>query len=81
MPRVRVEIEYLDGVEDPESETVLRNLRIIGFENVSDVKISKSFEFNLSGNRDEAIRSVKDIADKLLYNPVIQKFDIVEISD
>ncbi|MEM0156041.1 MAG: phosphoribosylformylglycinamidine synthase subunit PurS [Thermoplasmataceae archaeon] len=81
MPRVRVEIEYLEGVEDPESETILRNLKIIGFENLSSVRISKSFEFNINGNRDDALLSVKEIADKLLYNPVIQRFKIVETSD
>jgi phosphoribosylformylglycinamidine synthase len=81
MPKVRVEIEYLEGVEDPESETILRNLKLIGFGNLSSVRISKSFEFNIRGNRDDALHSVKEIADKLLYNPVIQKFEIVEISD
>lgn len=81
MPRILVRIEYLDGVEDPESETILKNLKIIGFEGVEKVKISKSFEFFISGNEQNAVQSVREIADKLLYNPVIQKFTIQKARD
>jgi phosphoribosylformylglycinamidine synthase len=81
MPKILVRIEYLDGVEDPESETVLKNLRSIGFDSVASVRISRSFEFSLTGNEKEAMKSVKEISDKLLYNPVIQKFTIQKISD
>lgn len=78
MARISVEIKFLPGVEDPEALTIQKNLRLLGYEGVNSVRTSKTYEFEIDEVKANPRNTVKEIAEKLLANPVIQSFTIKE---
>lgn len=74
MPRVRIEVSYLPGVEDPEAVTILKNLRDLGYEQVNDVSVTKSYELSIGSRNYRKI--AEDIAGKLMVNPVIHHMEL-----
>jgi phosphoribosylformylglycinamidine synthase PurS subunit len=81
MSRVRIEIRYLPGVEDPEALTIRKNLSTLGYESVKSVSTVKIFELEISGGKSDSLAMAKELAEKLLINPVIHQYKISEISD
>jgi phosphoribosylformylglycinamidine synthase len=79
MPKFRVTVRYLSRVEDPEAITVLKSLHTLGYNSIRNIRISKTFEFEFSGDKSEAEKNVKAIAGEILTNPVIQEFSIEEV--
>jgi phosphoribosylformylglycinamidine synthase len=77
MGKIRVEVRYLPGVEDPEAITISRNLQILGYDSVGSVSVSKVYQFEI-GNRENGMKQVNEVARKLLCNEVIQEYDIKE---
>ena len=63
-------------VSDPQGQTVLSGLKILGFHSVRDVRVGKYLEVGLDApdNR-QAEAQVRAMCDKLLANPVIEDFD------
>lgn len=78
MARIRVEIEFLPGVEDPEALTIHKNLRLLGYDSIKSVRTSKTYEFEIDDTTEKPEVIVKEIAERLLANPVIQSFKIRE---
>lgn len=76
MARIRVEIKFLPGVEDPEALTIERNLKLLGYGEISRVRTSKTYEFDIEDTARDPVTMVREIAEKLLANPVIQSFEI-----
>lgn len=70
-----VKISYKKGVEDAEGETTLKALKLLGFEEVKDVKTAKVYV--IKGSLTKA--QVAEMCEKLLANPVSQDYDIREI--
>ncbi|MGC8609262.1 MAG: phosphoribosylformylglycinamidine synthase subunit PurS [Thermoplasmata archaeon] len=71
----RIEISYKKGVEDPEALAIQRNIKILGYETIRDVRISKVYYFDAE-NEDE----IEEITKKILANPVINDYTI-EMAD
>lgn len=70
-------IELKEGVADPEGEATLKALRLLGFKRVKKVSAIKVFRIEIDAkNREEAEREIREMCEKLLANPVIQKFRI-----
>ncbi len=77
MVRAFVEIHLKKGVADPEGSNTLKALKLLGFENARDVKSAKLFEINLEGeNKDEARKTLEEMCNRLLANPVIHEYQI-----
>ena len=76
MPVVRVKVEYLPGVEDPEALTILKNLNILGYESIKSVRTTKSYEFNIDSDVNRSNKMAEEIAGSILTNPVIHKYSI-----
>ncbi|MCL4341471.1 MAG: phosphoribosylformylglycinamidine synthase subunit PurS [Candidatus Thermoplasmatota archaeon] len=76
MPVIRVDVEYLPGVEDPEAITILKNLNILGYKSIRETRTAKSYEFSVEGEVDKAMGVVDEIASRILTNPVIQKYSL-----
>ncbi|BAB59693.1 hypothetical protein [Thermoplasma volcanium GSS1] len=72
--KFKVEVSYKPGVEDPEALTLLKNLNILGYHEISNVSISKVYYFD-AGNEEE----VKQVADKILSNPVIHSYKVEKL--
>lgn len=73
--RVRILVSFKESVLDPQGQTVKNALLTLGYRSVKDVRQGKVFEIALDGiTQEEAGRIVPEIADKVLANPIIEKF-------
>lgn len=72
-----VYIELKEGVADPEGEATLKALRLLGYKRVKKVSTVKVFRIEMEAkNKEEAEKEIREICEKLLVNPVIQKYRI-----
>ena len=78
--KVKVQIRYLPNVEDPEALSIKRNLELIGYEGIKNIYSYKIYEFETSLDREDSIKEIKEITEKLLTNPVIQEYKIEDLS-
>ena len=79
--KAKVIVRLKDGVLDPQGQTIQRSLKKMGHE-VSQLRQGKYFEIELDGMKDEsAVRQlVETIAADVLCNPIIETFEIEDIS-
>lgn len=74
---VEAEIMPKTGVNDPQGESVLSGLQLLGFKGTGRVRVGKVIKFQLDAESEDAARvSATDMCEKLLANPVIEEFDI-----
>ncbi|EDM22842.1 phosphoribosylformylglycinamidine synthase subunit PurS [Caminibacter mediatlanticus TB-2] len=75
--KVAVNVHLKKGVLDPQGKAVLHALETLGFKNVEDVRVGKQIIIEINtNNKEEAIKEAKEMADKLLANPVIENYKI-----
>jgi len=73
--RVRILVSFKESVLDPQGQTVKNALLTLGYGFVRDVRQGKVFELALEGiSEPEARRSIPELANKVLANPIIEKF-------
>jgi phosphoribosylformylglycinamidine synthase len=66
---------------DPQGKAVLGALPRLGFDGVVDVRQGKRFEVEVDGDASDAtLAEVRQMAETLLSNPVIEDFE-VRVSD
>lgn len=79
--KVRIIVSLKESVLDPQGQTVRNALHTLGYKSVKDVRQGKVFEIELE-NVDQTVaeRIIPEIADKVLANPIIEKFtwEIIE---
>jgi phosphoribosylformylglycinamidine synthase subunit PurS len=74
---VQAEIMPKGGVNDPQGESVLSGLRLLGFENTSRVRVGKLIRFQLDAESvEDAHAAATQMCDKLLANPVIEEYEL-----
>ena len=78
MARVVVDVMLKPEILDPQGEAVVNALPRLGVSGVSSVRIGKRIELDFAeGTQPEVMREqARQVADKLLANPVIEDFDI-----
>lgn len=75
-------VNLKDGVLDPQGRAVLGGLHSLGFKDVTDVRVGKLITVKLKAqNAKEAQKSVAEMSDKLLANPVIESFKVEVIEE
>ena len=75
--QARVRVELRKAVLDPAGEAVKASLGQLGFEGVRGVRIGKVIDIELDDMpRVEAEARVREMAEKLLANPVIEDFTV-----
>jgi phosphoribosylformylglycinamidine synthase subunit PurS len=72
--RVVVDVMLKPEILDPQGQAVANALPRLGVTGVSSVRIGKRIEIEFAGEPDLA--SAKEIADRLLANPVIEDFTV-----
>lgn len=77
MAKVQVLVRLKAGVLDPQGKTVEHALHSLGFEQVTGVRVGKLIELELNEN-EVSESAVTAMCDKLLANPVIEDYEIVE---
>ena len=74
--KVRVLVSFKDSVLDPQGQAVKNALHTLGYGEVKDIRQGKVFEVELEGiSVEEADRIIPEISDKVLANPIIEKFE------
>lgn len=77
MPKVVVDVMPKPELLDPQGKAVLGALPRLGFSGVTDVRQGKRFELEIDGEiTDEVIAQVRQMAETLLSNPVIENFEV-----
>ncbi len=77
MARVVVDVMLKPEILDPQGQAVANALPRLGFTGISDVRQGKRFELELDGEvTEERLAAVRNAAEKLLSNPVIEDFTV-----
>ena len=76
MPRVVVEVMPKPEILDPQGKAVHGALPRLGFDGILDVRQGKRFELEVVEVDDATLAEVREIAETLLSNPVIEDFAV-----
>ena len=72
----RVEVSLKPTVNDPQGLTIRGGLHSLGFSEVSSVRAGKYMEIALeASDRAAAEQRVREMCERLLANPVIERFE------
>ncbi len=72
----RIEIRGLDGLADPEGQTIERALPALGFAGIEGVRVGKLVRLHIEADDERAAQeTVQRLCDRLLANPVIERAD------
>ena len=78
MFEVLVNVGLKKGVSDPEGVNTLKALKLLGFDNVKEAKTTRTFNLIIDGKNENDVRkSVEQMCQRLLTNPVIHTYDII----
>lgn len=73
--KFEVKILYKDNVNDPQGLTISESANRIGFENVKSIRSGKIFILEIESDNEKNAKNItEEISDKLLSNPIIEKF-------
>jgi phosphoribosylformylglycinamidine synthase len=79
--KARVLIRPKEGLLDPQGKAVQDALPTMGWTNVTEVRVGKHVELTVEASNEAAARAqVDDMARRLLSNPVIEDFTVLEMS-
>ncbi len=73
--KYEVKILYKDNVNDPQGLTITESANRIGFKGIKNIRSGKIFIVEIdSESKEKAEVAIEEISDKLLSNPIIEKF-------
>ena len=78
MPRVVVEVMPKPEILDPQGKAVGATLPRLGFHGISQVRQGKRFELTVAEASPEVLERVRQVAETVLCNPVIE--DVVSVA-
>ncbi len=80
--RFEVLVTLKDGLADPAGKAVEASLPAMGWTNVTDVHVGKHIRLEVEApDEADAMAQVEEVAHRLLSNPVIEDFRILETSE
>jgi phosphoribosylformylglycinamidine synthase len=75
--KARVTVTLKAGILDPQGKAIEGALRSLGVEGVTSVRQGKVFDIEIKGrDRKKAEATLRQAADKLLANTVIENYDV-----
>jgi phosphoribosylformylglycinamidine synthase subunit PurS len=75
--KARVTVTLKSGILDPQGKAIEGALRSLGIAGVASVRQGKVFDIEIAdGDRTAAEAKLKEAAEKLLANTVIENFDV-----
>ncbi len=75
--KAKITVKLKDIVLDPQGETILHSLNEMGYESITKVRQGKVFFIELMENDEKkAEKLLKEIAHKVLSNPVIENYEV-----
>ena len=80
--RFEVLVSLKEGLLDPQGKAIEDALPALGWTNVQDVRVGKHVELTVEAPDEASARAqVEDMARRLLSNPVIEDFRILEVQE
>jgi phosphoribosylformylglycinamidine synthase subunit PurS len=80
--RFEVLVSLRPGLADPQGKAVEESLPALGWTNVSDVRVGKHIRLTVDAASEPVARAqVEDMAGRLLSNPVIEDFEILDAEE
>ena len=77
MFKANIYVTLKAGVLDPQGDAVRKSLHVLNYQGVNEVRIGKFIEVWLeASDQATAQRELQEMSDKLLANPVIEKFRV-----
>ncbi len=77
--KIRVHVSLKPGVLDPQGRAVHHALEGLGFAGVSEVRVGRSIELDVSDDTSDA--QIDEMCRKLLANTVIESYRIEKVSE
>jgi phosphoribosylformylglycinamidine synthase len=75
--KARVTVTLKSGILDPQGKAIEGALKSLGVDGVASVRQGKVFDIEVEGdNRTRAEAALKQAADKLLANTLIENYDV-----
>jgi phosphoribosylformylglycinamidine synthase subunit PurS len=75
--KARVTVTLKSGILDPQGKAIEGALRSLGVDGIASVRQGKVFDIDIeSGDRAGVEARLKEAADKLLANTVIENYDV-----
>ena len=75
MYRVKIHVTLKKSVMDPQGATIQSALESLGYQGVQNVRMGKYLELDLAEkDRGKAEKQIDEMCDRLLSNPVIEKY-------
>lgn len=75
--KARITVTLKSGILDPQGKAIESALRALGIDGIAGVRQGKVFDIALTeGDRIVAERRLKEAAERLLANTVIENYDI-----
>ncbi len=72
--KARIYVTLKKGVLDPQGKAIQHSLGSLGYENINEVRVGKFFEIESREKISE--KQLKEMAEKLLSNTVIEDYKI-----
>ncbi len=80
--RAQIVVSLKEGLLDPQGKAVEGSLPALGWTNVSGVRVGRYVQLDLEAEGAQAAEDqVRRMAERLLSNPVIESFDVVDIAE
>ena len=80
--RAQIVVSLKEGLLDPQGKAVEGSLPALGWTNVSAVRVGRYVQLDLEAEGAGAAEDqVRRMAERLLSNPVIETFAVVDISE
>lgn len=74
--RAVVNVMLKPSILDPQGRAVLDTLRRLGYDAIKDVRVGKRIAVELEGEPAEALRQLREAAEKVLSNPVMETYEL-----
>jgi phosphoribosylformylglycinamidine synthase len=79
--RAKVTVTLKSGILDPQGKAIEGALKSLGVDGIASVRQGKVFDIEIAeGDRDAAEARLREAAEKLLANTVIENYDVKVIS-
>jgi len=73
--QIQIHISLKKGVADPQGATIKHALESLGYQGVEKVRMGKYLEMEMQAEDPREVeKQLKDMCQKLLVNPVIEKY-------
>ena len=79
---VYIAIERKEAILDPQGKAVEHSLESLGFRQIENTRIGKLVRLTVdAASADDARTVAEQAAEKLLANPIMETFSVIEVTD